>query len=172
MKIPTKVPQAQFDTYIQPRLSTAKRGYVSEQPLWKIFNYVLYKLHTGCQWEALPIERDTAGDPVMSWQVPRYHFYKWSRDGSLQRLFEEGILTIKDELDLSEINLDGSHTIAKKGAKVLPIRDESKQRPATFCRSLTGTGTLSASSGCQQVTIMTAMTSRRPSSASLATSNA
>ena len=144
MKIPTKVTEQQFQAQIEPHLSKAKRGYVSKQPLWKIFNYVLYKLHTGCQWEELPIERDTQDQPVMSWQVPRYHFYKWSRDGSLQRLYEAGILTIKDELDLSEINLDGSHTIAKKGAKVSPIRGERKPRPATFCRSLIGMGTLSA----------------------------
>lgn len=132
MKIPTKVTEQQFEAYIEPHLSKAKRGFVSKQPLWQIFNYILYKLHTGCQWEELPIERDTAGQPVMSWQVPRYHFYKWSRDGSLERLFEAGILTIKGELNLSEINLDGSHTTAKKGAKVLPTRDGRRQRPATF----------------------------------------
>ena len=71
MKIPTKVTKEQFHAYIEPDLSKAKRGYVSKQPLWKIFNDVLYKLHTGCQWEELPIERDIAGNPVMSWQVPR-----------------------------------------------------------------------------------------------------
>ena len=134
MKIPTKVTEQQFHAHIEQYLSKAKRGYVSKQPLWKIFNYVLYKLHTGCQWEELPIERDTQEQPVMSWQVPRYHFYKWSRDGSLERLFEAGILTMKDELDLSEINLDGSHTIAKKGVKVSAIRDGRKQRPVTFCQ--------------------------------------
>jgi hypothetical protein len=133
MKIPTKVTKEQFHAYIEPHLSKAKRGYVSKQPLWNIFNYVLYKLHTGCQWEELPIERDAAGNPVMSWQVPRYHFYKWSRDGSLHRLFEAGILLIKDELDLSEINFDGSHTVAKKGAKVSLTRAGRERRPATFC---------------------------------------
>ena len=133
MKIPTKVTKEQFHAYIEPHLSKAKRGYVSKQPLWNIFNYVLYKLHTGCQWEELPIERDAAGNPVMSWQVPRYHFYKWSRDGSLQRLFEAGILLIKDELDLSAINVDGSHTGAKKGAKVSLTSAGRERRPATFC---------------------------------------
>ena len=134
MKIPTKVTEQQLHAHIEPHVSQAQRGYVSKQPLWKIFNYVLYKLHTGCQWEELPIERDTQDQPVMAWQVPRYHFYKWSRDGSLERLFEAGILTIKDELDVSEINLDGSHTIAKKGMKVSAIRDGRKQRPAIFCQ--------------------------------------
>ena len=134
MKIPTKVTKEQFEMYFEPRLSKAKRGYVRKQPLCEMFNYVLYKLHTGCQWEELPIECDAEGNPVMSWQVPRYHFYKWSRDGSLEQLFEEGIRTIQDKLDVSEINLDGSHTIAKKGANASPIRDARKRRPATYCR--------------------------------------
>ena len=139
MEIQTKVTKPQFHQYIEPHLSKAKRGYVSKQPLYKIFNHVLYKLHTGCQWEELPIERNENGQPVMSWQVPRYHFYKWSRDGSLQRLFEVGILTIKYELNLSEITVDGSHTVAKKGAKASHIKDGRKRRPATFCPLSMGT---------------------------------
>ena len=130
MEIPTKLTEAQFERHVEPSLSKAKRGYVSKIPLYKIFNYILYKLYTGCQWEELPIDRGADGKPEMSWQVPRYHFYKWSRDGSLQRLFDAGILSIKYELNLSVLNLDGSHTVAKKGAKVLRIKDERKPRPA------------------------------------------
>ena len=44
-----------------------------------------------------------------------YHFRKWSKGGSLKRVFEESITAIAKELDLSEINLDGSHSLAKKG---------------------------------------------------------
>ena len=130
MEIPKKLTEPHFQRHVEPFLSKAKRGYASKQPLYKIFNYILYKLYTGCQWEELPIERDTDGKPEMSWQVPRYHFYKWSRDGSLQRLFDAGIISIKDVLDLSVLNLDGSHTVAKKGAKVSSIKDERKRRPA------------------------------------------
>ena len=130
MEIPTKLTKPQFEHHIEPSLSKAKRGYVSKIPLYKIFNYILYKLYTGCQWEELPIERDADGKPEMSWQVPRYHFYKWSRDGSFQRLFDAGILLIKYELNLSVLNLDGSHTVAKKGARASSIREGRKQRPA------------------------------------------
>ena len=56
--IPTSVTEKQFDAYVRPYLSTAKRGYESKIPLYKIFNYVLYRLHTGCQWERLPIDPD------------------------------------------------------------------------------------------------------------------
>lgn len=131
MEIPTKLTKAQFEQYIGPHVSKAKRGYVSEQPLYKVFNYILYKLHTGCQWNALPIEILNDGQPVMSYQVPYYHFRKWSRDGSLQRLVDAGILLIKYELNLSERNLDGSHTVAKKGAKVSHITVERRQKQVT-----------------------------------------
>jgi hypothetical protein len=135
MEIPTKLTKPQFEHHIEPCLSKAKRGYVSKIPLYKIFNYILYKLYTGCQWEELPIERDADGKPEMSWQVPRYHFYKWSRDGSLLRLFDAGILTIKYELNLSVLNLDGSHTVAKKGAKVSSIKGGRRPRPAISFQS-------------------------------------
>ena len=131
MEIPTKLTKPQFERSIEPCLSKAKHGYVSKIPLYKIFNYILYKLYTGCQWEELPIERDADGHPEMSWQVPRYHFYKWSRDGSLQRLFDAGILSIRYELNLSVLNLDGSQTVGKKGAKVSSSKGEIKRRLVT-----------------------------------------
>jgi transposase len=56
--IPTSLTEKQFDAYVRPYLTTAKRGYESSIPLYKIFNYILYRLHTGCQWERLPIDPD------------------------------------------------------------------------------------------------------------------
>ena len=57
--IPTSVTEEQFNEHILPYLSTAKRGFVCQIPLYKVFNYILYRLHTGCQWNELP----TAPDP-------------------------------------------------------------------------------------------------------------
>ena len=131
MEIPTQLTEHQFQQYIEPYLSKAKRGFVSEHPLYKIFNYILYKLYTGCQWEAIPIETTADGQPIMSYQVPYYHFRKWSNDGSLQRLCDAGILAVKYELNLSALHLDGSHTVAKKGAKVLRIKDVKRRKPVT-----------------------------------------
>ena len=53
--IPVSLTQEQFEQYIRPGLSVAKRGYECRIPLYKVFNYILYRLHTGCQWERLPI---------------------------------------------------------------------------------------------------------------------
>lgn len=128
--IPTSVTEEQFMTHIKPHLSVAKRGYESEYPLWKIFNLVLYVLHTGCQWPQTPVPTDADEQPLISWQVPRYHFYKWSKDGSFERLFQAGILHVRYELNVSILNLDGSHSAAKKGAKMWPIKVEKRRKPA------------------------------------------
>jgi transposase len=56
--IRTSLTEGQFEEYVRPHLSTAKRGYVCKVPLFKVFNYILYKLHTGCQWAGLPLEPD------------------------------------------------------------------------------------------------------------------
>ena len=133
-RIPIAVTETHFEQHIRPRLSTAKRGYVSAIPLYKIFNYIIYKLRTGCQWEFLPMDRTPDGVPEASYQVPYYHFRKWSRDGSFQRLFDASIMTIKGELNVSELNLDGSHSAAKQGAMPWPITAARKPRPATFCQ--------------------------------------
>lgn len=53
--IPVSLTEKQFDEHIRPCISTAKRGFESKIPLFKVFNYVLYRLHTGCQWYQLPI---------------------------------------------------------------------------------------------------------------------
>lgn len=54
-KIPTKLTEKQFREHIDLYLSQAKRGFTGHIPRYKVFNYILYWLHTGCQWEEIPI---------------------------------------------------------------------------------------------------------------------
>lgn len=56
--IPISLTEEQFNEHVNPYLSRAKRGYVCSIPLYKVFNYILYRLHTGCQWERIPIDPD------------------------------------------------------------------------------------------------------------------
>ena len=58
--IPVSLTEKQFNEHIRPYISVAKRGYECQIPLYRVFNYILYRLHTGCQWEQLPIEPDQA----------------------------------------------------------------------------------------------------------------
>ena len=117
--IPISLTEKQFDEHIRPHISVAKRGYECQIALYKVFNYLLYQLHTGCQWYQLPIDPDPE-DPrkkEISWHAVYYHFRKWSRDGSLEQVWRGSILTISEDLNLSELNLDGSHALAKKGGE-------------------------------------------------------
>src|SRR5215470_18665505 len=128
--IPTSVTEEQFNQHRLPFLTTAKRGYVSKIPLYKIFNYMLYRLHTGCQWEAVPIAADV-NDPSrreISHHTVYYHFRKWSGDGSLERVWRHSIQILKDELDLSVLNLDGSHLVAKKGGEAVAYQGRKKAK--------------------------------------------
>lgn len=129
--IPTSVTENQFEIYILPDLSRAKRGYVCKIPLHKVFNYILYRLHTGCRWEDIPIEKSKSDPtkPEISPSAVAYHYRKWSRDGSLERVWSSSIKAIKNELNLSIINLDGSHAIAKKGGK--SVAYQSRKRAKT-----------------------------------------
>ncbi len=54
--IPTSLTEEQFNEHVYPYLNTAQRGYECSIPLFKVFNYILHRWHTGCQWECLPID--------------------------------------------------------------------------------------------------------------------
>src|SRR5215813_12747364 len=117
--IPTRVSEEQFKRHIRPNLSTAKRGFVRSIPLSKIFNDILYRLHTGCQWEELPMESkpDQPEEAELSWWAVYHHYRQWSRDGSLARVWQQSILALQAELDWSVLNLEGSHAVAQKGGE-------------------------------------------------------
>jgi hypothetical protein len=57
--IPVSLTEKQFEEHVSPFLSKAKRGFVCKIPLYKVFNYILYRLHTGCQWDQIAIDPDS-----------------------------------------------------------------------------------------------------------------
>ena len=147
--IPTSVTEKQFNEHIRPHLTTAKRGYECKIPLYKVFNYILYRLHTGCQWHRLSIDPD-ADDlrkKEISYHAIYYHFRKWSRDGSLEKVWQSSIMTIETDLNLSELNLDGSHTIAKKGGESVAYQGRKKAKTTNILPITDGKGFIIASTG-------------------------
>jgi transposase len=145
--IPISVTKKQFDEHVRPYVSRAKRGYVCKIPLYKVFNFIVYRLHTGCQWDQLPIDPDPNDPtkPEISPDAVAYHFRKWSRDGSLRRVWEHSIQTIRDELDLSILNLDGSHAIAKKGGDAVAYQGRKKAKTSNILPIGDGNGFIIAS---------------------------
>jgi transposase len=147
--IPTRVTQDEFERHFLPHLSTAQRGFVSKIPLFRIFNYILYRLHTGCQWQQLPIAPDPL-DPdkkEISHHAVYYHFRKWSRDGSLQQAWQHSIREVQSELDLSELNLDGTHTLAKKGGASVSYQGRKRAKTSNLLSMCNGQGYIVACLG-------------------------
>jgi len=114
MTLPVRVSRKDFNKYIDPFLSRSSRGPKTKISRYKIFNYILYVLHTGIQWNQLKIYHNE-----IHWSnVYRWH-NRWSKDESYKNLFETSVITLfeKNKLDLSILHGDGSNTVAKKGAK-------------------------------------------------------
>src|SRR5574340_662059 len=147
--IPTSVTEEQFEEHISPFLSKAQRGYVCSIPLHRVFNYILHRLHTGCQWDQLPIERDPddPSEPEISWQAVYYYYQKWSADGSLEQVWQHSIQMIKEDVDVSQLNLDGSHAIAKKGGEEVAYQGRKKAKTSNILPITDGKGYILASTG-------------------------
>lgn len=123
--IPTSVTKEQFECEILPALQVARRGYVCRIELYKVFNYILYRLHTGCQWAELPMEK-VNGEEALSYHAVYYHYRKWSRDGSLAQVFAHSVERIREQVDTQYVNLDGSHALAKKGGEAVAYQGRKK----------------------------------------------
>jgi transposase len=145
--ITTKITEEEFENHIRPCLSTAKRGYVSKIPLFKIFNYILYRLHTGCQWHQLPLPPDSQDSEKseISYHAVYYHFRKWSLDGSLEMVWQLSILSVQDDLDLSELNLDGTHSITKNGGQSVAYQGRKKAKTSNILPIMDANGYIVAS---------------------------
>ena len=107
-----------IEKWILPHLSTGKRGFKSHIPTCQIVRAIFYRLKTGCQWRELPVKQFT-DEVEMSWQSVYYYFNKWSRDNSWQQVWIELVRANRRSLDLSCMQLDGSHTAAKRGGEAI-----------------------------------------------------
>lgn len=120
-KLPKQVSEKEFNEFFLPFLSLPKRSRKPKIPLWKIFNYVLYQMDTGCQWEKIPIKINPEINlPEIHYTSVWKWFDRWSNDESFEKAFIGSVklLKEKDKLDLQRIHGDGTNSIAKKGAKI------------------------------------------------------
>ncbi len=113
-KLPIKISQNEFNQHITSNLSKTIKGPKPKISRYKIFNYILYVLHTGIQWRELK----TCNNEIHWSNVYKWH-NRWSKDGSYENLFLASIMELdrKNKLDLSILHGDGSNTVAKKGER-------------------------------------------------------
>lgn len=123
--IPKKVTRKDFTGSIAPHLKKPVKGPEPKLSLYKIFNYILYVLPTGIQWNQLKTRRNE-----LHWtNVYKWH-NRWSKNGSYQALFEASVIHLRetDQLDPSILHGDGSNMVVKKGVPALAIRAISTRK--------------------------------------------
>jgi len=120
--IPYQVDEARFNEFFLPRLWLGSRGPKPKIPLFKIFNYILWVLYTGCQWKALMqvIDRGPDGKPEIHYTTVYRWYAKWCEKGCWEKVHTEVLRALNQQgkLDLSVLHGDGSNVVAKKGGSV------------------------------------------------------
>lgn len=90
----------------------------------QVVSAILYRLKTGCQWRELPMKQFFR--VKYEWQSVYYHFQKWCKDGSWERVWSKILERHKNFLDMSSIQLDGTHTPAKRGGEAVGYQGRKK----------------------------------------------
>ncbi|MEL7124351.1 MAG: IS5 family transposase [Bacteroidota bacterium] len=122
-----KLTKKMINEQLVPHLSKGKRGPSCKIGLWRIVRAILKRLKTGLQWRELPI-KELFGRHTISWQTVYYYFSKWSKDGSWYRLWTALLELNKRLLDMSSVQLDGSHTLVKRGGNAVGYQGRKKAK--------------------------------------------
>jgi len=91
---------------------------------------ILYRLKTGCQWRQLPMKQFFRCK--YNWQSVYHHFQKWCKDGSWQEAWENILSKNKHLLDLSSIQIDGTHTPTKRGGEAVAYQGRKKSKTSNM----------------------------------------
>ena len=112
---------------IVPLLPKTKRGFPPTVPLVEIVNAVLYKLKTGVQWNQLPVKALFEGQSL-TWNTVYYHYRKWCLSDTLKTSWIQFLKIHKQDLDLSSVDLDGSHTPAIRGGVEVEYQGRKRRK--------------------------------------------
>ena len=110
--------KSMIEKWIVPYLSKGKRGAKAAVALVDVVAAILHRLKTGDQWRQLPLKQFFAPGAI-TWNGVYYYFNKWFKDGSFQKAWIAILQAHKGLSDLSSMQLDGSHTIAKQGGEAI-----------------------------------------------------
>ena len=118
--IPTHLTEDEFNEFVLPHLTEGSRGPPTKVSFYRLFNYILKLMHTGCQWEEIPIEKDAFGKPEIHHTRIFSTFQRWHNDGCFEKIFVGSVhqLFANKLLDTDVVHGDGSTTAAKKGATI------------------------------------------------------
>ena len=113
--------------HLVQHLSQARRGYVCRVELSEVVRAIYYKLKTGVQWDHLPVKSLITSNKY-SWNAVYHHYRKWVKDGSWRKVWLTILAGNKGKLDLSTSQLDGSHSLAKRGGEAVAYQGRKKAK--------------------------------------------
>lgn len=90
--IPTVLTEKEFDEFVLPHLKKGSRGPSKKISFFKLFNYILKLMHTGCQSSNIPIEKDKFGNPEIHYTSIFKMFRFWVKEGCFDNIFESSVL--------------------------------------------------------------------------------
>jgi transposase len=112
------------------------------------------QLHLETSLYGLPVERiaDCCGfrqsrKKEISWQAVYYHWQKWNQAGCFEQIWEHSLALLQDELDCTHVNLDGTHTIAKRGGESVVYQYRKRARTSNILSISDAKGYIIASTG-------------------------
>lgn len=108
-------------------LPSPSRGFNVTVPVAEVINAILYKLKSGVHWRLLPVKA-LFSDKVLCWQAVYYHYRKWCISGTWKECWIKFLGDHKSDLDLSSVDIDGSHTPAKRGGETVEYQGRKKSK--------------------------------------------
>lgn len=102
-----------FNENILPILEGDRKTHGRQKiSYYKVFCYLIQALKGSTSWRNIVIENQE-----VRWENLYYHFNKWVKNGAFERLFLASLEWVKADLDLSMLQIDGTHTPTKMGGE-------------------------------------------------------
>lgn len=87
----------------------------------------LYKLKPDCQWHMRPVSSCFTGT-VLHYKTVYGHFRKWPRNGEWKNVWSIILECYKSSLDMSSMDLDGSHITPLRGRECCGYQERKKRK--------------------------------------------
>lgn len=135
----TKLTKDEIESFILPFIPKNKRGFSSKISPVEIIQCIIHKLKTGSQWCCLFVDTECVKQNY-SWQLVYYYYRKWSKLGVFKEIFDTFISLQEGQLDLENINLDGTQSLAKKSGEAIGYQHRKKGRTSNILILTDGRG--------------------------------
>lgn len=120
-----------INKYFVKFIPQPKTGRRCKVRYWRIVKAILYKLKTGIQWHLIPMKQFFQKFDYQ-WSSVYYHYNKWCKMGIWEKLYMNLLQAYKRKIDMQFINLDGSHTPAKKGGQSVAYQGRKKAKTSNL----------------------------------------